>query len=210
MYVRMNVRIAFSMASRCKRSQFRVTKTIELKLTVRGLATVMRVTAYLRVQKLAELSNLIVSQPLTPVLLLFQEKISVTRDQFERSVKELNHYVKPVGVQAITYEYTDYMAENDSHVMLDALDKMVGDYHFTCPTITFADRYAETFNNVFQYFYDHRASNHAWPRWTGVLHGDEVSFIFGEPLNPKLGFTEKEKKFSRELMTYWSNFAKTG
>ena len=66
--------------------------------------------------------------------------MSIARDQFERSVKELNHFVSPVGVQAITYEYTDYMAENNSDVMINALDKMVGDYQFTCPTVAFADR----------------------------------------------------------------------
>ena len=45
----------------------------------------------------------------------------------------------------------------------------------------------------------------------GIAGGDfGKSFIFGEPLNPTLGFTEQEKKFSRELMTYWTNFAKTG
>ena len=71
-------------------------------------------------------------------------------------------------------------------------------------------RYAETYNNVFQYYYDHRASNHPWPNWTGVLHGDEINFVFGEPLNRSLDYNDEEKAFAKDVMTFWSNFAKTG
>lgn len=71
-------------------------------------------------------------------------------------------------------------------------------------------RYAETFNDVYLYLFEHRASNHPWPSWTGVLHGDEIAFIFGEPFNKSYGYSEEEKQLSREMMTYWSNFAKTG
>ena len=71
-------------------------------------------------------------------------------------------------------------------------------------------RYAETFNDVYLYLFEHRASNNPWPSWTGVLHGDEISYIFGEPLNDTFGFTEEEKQLSREMMTYWANFARTG
>ena len=133
-------------------------------------------------------------------------------------------------MEAITYEYTSWLDPNDTKSMIDALDLMVGDYQFTCPTIEFADRsvfpvyqqsfflwniyfsrrYAETFNSVFQYYYDHRASNHPWPNWTGVLHGDEINFVFGEPLNRSLDYNDEEKAFAKDVMTFWSNFAKTG
>ena len=63
---------------------------------------------------------------------------------------------------------------------------------------------------VYLYLFEHRASNHPWPSWTGVLHGDEIAFIFGEPLNSTYGYNEKERQLSREMMAYWTNFAKTG
>ena len=68
-----------------------------------------------------------------------QENISITRQQFVDSVKELNFYVSPVGLAAIEYEYTDWMDPDDSDAMITALDKMVGDFQFTCPTIEFAE-----------------------------------------------------------------------
>ena len=71
-------------------------------------------------------------------------------------------------------------------------------------------RYADTFNDVYLYLFEHRASNHPWPSWTGVLHGDEIAFIFGEPFNNTYGYNQKERQLSREMMTYWTNFAKTG
>ena len=40
----------------------------------------------------------------------------------------------------------------------DALDKMVGDYAFTCPTVDYAYRYAETGNNVYMYYFTQASS----------------------------------------------------
>lgn len=42
--------------------------------------------------------------------------------------------------QAITFEYTDWIEPENPHRNRDALDKMVGDYHFTCNVNEFANR----------------------------------------------------------------------
>lgn len=60
------------------------------------------------------------------------------------------------------------------------------------------------------YLYTHRSKSNPWPRWTGVMHGDEISYIFGEPLNQKYNYTGDEREFSRKIMRYWANFAKYG
>ena len=126
--------------------------------------------------------------------------MTITRAQFEAAVKELNIWVSPVGLQAITYEYTDYLAgEDNSTALMLALDRMVGDFQFTCPTVAFADRYAEAYNKVYQYYFDHRASVHPWPNWTGVLHADEIAFVFGEPLDPEKGYTAEEQALRQQL-----------
>ena len=44
----------------------------------------------------------------------------------------------------------------------------------------------------------------------GVLHGDEVLFMFGEPLKLGANFTDAERELSRDVMRYWTNFAKSG
>jgi len=35
-----------------------------------------------------------------------QENVTITREEFDHAVKELNMFVNPVGLQAINYEYT--------------------------------------------------------------------------------------------------------
>ncbi len=60
---------------------------------------------------------------------------------------------------------------------------MVGDFHFTCPVNRFAQGYAEGGQTVYMYYFTHRSTQNPWPKWMGVLHGDEVSFVFGDPLN---------------------------
>ena len=53
-------------------------------------------------------------------------------------------------------------------------------------------------------------SNSPWPEWMGVLHGDEIFFVFGRPLVRHLGFKQEEDRLSRKMMKFWANFAKTG
>lgn len=60
------------------------------------------------------------------------------------------------------------------------------------------------------YFYSHRSKYNPWPSWTGVMHGDEINYVFGEPFNPKYNYTDDERYFSRRIMRYWTNFAKYG
>lgn len=139
-----------------------------------------------------------------------EETVYVNREDFIRSVGELNLYVKSVGKEAIIYEYTDWLQPTDPLKNRDALDRMVGDYAFTCPVVDFAHRFAEIGNNVFFYYFNERASNNPWPTWTGVLHGDEIAFIFGDPLNKSRNYDKQEVRLSKRMMSYWANFAKTG
>ena len=67
--------------------------------------------------------------------------MKLTRDQFDGAVKELNMFVNPVGIHAISHEYIDWQKPNSSDMLLGAIDKMVGDYQFICPTLEFAQRF---------------------------------------------------------------------
>ncbi|KAG9330469.1 hypothetical protein JZ751_024374 [Albula glossodonta] len=63
---------------------------------------------------------------------------------------------------------------------------------------------------VYLYLFDHRASNLPWPEWMGVIHGYEIEFVFGLPLEKSLNYTAQEEELSRRMMRYWANFARTG
>ncbi|XP_015440531.1 PREDICTED: acetylcholinesterase-like [Dufourea novaeangliae] len=138
------------------------------------------------------------------------EDVRVSREQFVNAISELNPYVSQLGRHAIIYEYTDWLHPDDPHANRNALDKIVGDYQFTCNVNEFAGRYADTGNTVYMYYYKHRSANNPWPRWTGVMHADEISYIFGEPLDPSKDYTQEEVALSKKMMRYWANFARTG
>ena len=63
---------------------------------------------------------------------------------------------------------------------------------------------------VYAYKFAQRTTNNPWGEWMGVLHGDEVAFVFGRPLNASNNFSQREKHLSKKMMTLWANFAKTG
>lgn len=44
----------------------------------------------------------------------------------------------------------------------------------------------------------------------GVIHADEVEYVFGHPLNASRNYTEGERDLSRRVMNYFATFAKTG
>lgn len=60
------------------------------------------------------------------------------------------------------------------------------------------------------YLYNHRSKSNPWPKWTGVMHADEINYVFGEVLNPSLDYTPEERQFAKRIMRYWTNFAKYG
>lgn len=60
------------------------------------------------------------------------------------------------------------------------------------------------------YLFDHRSSVNPWPGWMGVMHGYEIEFVFGMPLNANLGYTKNEVNMTKKIMKHWANFAKMG
>lgn len=76
--------------------------------------------------------------------------------------------------------------------------------------LTLNFRYAKENLTVYMYYYTHRSSTHLWPKWTGVLHADEINFVFGEALNPAADYKPEERQFSKRIMRYWTNFARYG
>jgi len=55
-----------------------------------------------------------------------------------------------------------------------------------------------------------RTSTNVWGEWMGVMHGDEVEYVFGHPLNKSLTYNEKERELSYRIIKHFSQFAYTG
>lgn len=55
-----------------------------------------------------------------------------------------------------------------------------------------------------------RTSTNLWGEWMGVLHGDEVEYVFGHPLNTSLKYSDSERDLSVRMILYFSKFAYLG
>ena len=55
-----------------------------------------------------------------------------------------------------------------------------------------------------------RSSKNPWGKWMGVMHGDEIEYVFGKPFDTSLNFTANERDLSQRIMNYFTTFAKTG
>lgn len=49
-----------------------------------------------------------------------------------------------------------------------------------------------------------------WGQWMGVVHADELDYVFGHALNVSRQYTESERELSRRMMNHFVTFAKTG
>ncbi|XP_078000348.1 acetylcholinesterase-like [Glandiceps talaboti] len=138
---------------------------------------------------------------------------AITYDQFKTTVKYIiyGYYgVKDIVTTATTFQYTDWTAKTDPYKLRDGIDDLFGDYILKCPNIVIANIYSDLGNDVYYYELRRRSSISPWPDWMGAVHGDEISYLFGHPLVPDSGSNNEDVALSRQMMEYWTNFAKYG
>ena len=91
------------------------------------------------------------------------------------------------------------------------LSKILGDFTFSCPTIKFANKYSEARpQRTFFYKLSQRAKANPWPKWIGIMHAQEIEYVFGLPLLNSTNYDNDDSLTSRNIMNYWANFARTG
>ncbi|XP_039250266.1 cholinesterase-like [Styela clava] len=131
---------------------------------------------------------------------------------------------------------TDSLEKQSQNNYKLILDHIVGDINFVCPLIQVMkktkivppggvpedseteDMFSgddEKINNKnqpgkYMYSFSHRSTKTPWPEWMGTLHGYEIEFAFGLPLDKTLNYTEQETVLAKKMMKYWANFAKSG
>ncbi|KAM7399510.1 hypothetical protein PAMP_018777 [Pampus punctatissimus] len=137
-----------------------------------------------------------------------------------QSLISRNEYLQGVAIamadasdltrETAIFQYTDWTDENSRMKNRDSLSSLVGDQQLVCPVLEFAHRYSEQGGKAFLYLFDHRSSINPWPAWMGVMHGYEIEFVFGRPLNVSLGYTKNEVNMTKKFMKHWGNFARTG
>ncbi|KAE9554135.1 hypothetical protein FO519_002672 [Halicephalobus sp. NKZ332] len=116
-----------------------------------------------------------------------------------------------LALQAIIHEYEPFEIPVKPMDWVRSLDRMLGDFHFTCGVNEFAQAHTAHGGTSYYYHFTHVSSQQTWPHWMGVLHGYEINFVFGEPFNTqKYKYNKEEQELSSRFMRYWANFARTG
>uniref|UniRef100_A0A7N8XT93 Carboxylic ester hydrolase n=1 Tax=Mastacembelus armatus TaxID=205130 RepID=A0A7N8XT93_9TELE len=108
------------------------------------------------------------------------------------------------------FQYTNWKDMDNQMKNRDLLGSLVGDQLFVCSAIEFAQSYSKYGGKTFLYLFDHQSSINPWPQWMGVMHGYEIEFVFGMPLNVSLKYTKNEVNLTKKIMKHWANFARTG
>lgn len=112
--------------------------------------------------------------------------------------------------ETIIFQYTNWENVNDGFQNQYQVSQAVGDHFFICPTNEYAAGMTARGASILYYYFTHRTSTSLWGEWMGVLHADEIEYIFGQPLNNSLQYRDRERELSRRMVQAVSEFARTG
>ncbi|CAH1244333.1 NLGN4X [Branchiostoma lanceolatum] len=148
----------------------------------------------------------------------------INKDDFEGLVDNFVQQVfqsrQPEIKDAVTFSYTDWSDRNNDIKRRKSTVALFTDYFFVQPAVTTLNAIAPVLKgNTYFYAFLYRGEVGFGPDWAAAVHGEELPFIFGAPVGTQLGkgalysfsnFTNQDNMYSVALMTYWTNFAKTG
>ena len=145
-------------------------------------------------------------------------------ETFKGLLKEIFYYYptyptksSQATIDSIIDKYTNVQDIDNSTINNMILDDATSDFNFICPLQNFFKKFQVTMDDdddrpvtrIFIFYFTHRSSASEFPDWLGVMHGDELPFIFGHPFSLQSKYTSSEKELSRKMIKYWSNFAKS-
>jgi len=105
-----------------------------------------------------------------------------------------------------------YPAGSDEQAARSA-SELMRDTAFAWNTWTWARLQSRTGKGrAYVYYFNHRPPYPDVPLFKGVgaTHGAELAYVFGNPAQQNMHFTEGDQAMSEAIMTYWTNFAKRG
>ncbi|XP_054751989.2 cholinesterase 1-like [Lytechinus pictus] len=128
-----------------------------------------------------------------------------------------------IFIDAILQEYMDWsVADDPSANVVSTFLEYSGDSDFVCPTDFVSRIHAREGDQVFKYFMTHIPSRSTFDgfqgiHWYAAGHAEDLAFVFGHPFINQLEdigqthlLTDQEKELSVKVMTFWTNFAKSG
>uniref|UniRef100_A0A4W5NJX9 Neuroligin 4 X-linked b n=1 Tax=Hucho hucho TaxID=62062 RepID=A0A4W5NJX9_9TELE len=145
----------------------------------------------------------------------------VSGDDFDFAVSDFvdSLYGYPEGKdtlrESIKFMYTDWADRENPETRRKTLVALFTDHQWVAPAVATADLHAQYGSPTYFYSFYHHCQSDVSPAWADSAHGDEVPYVFGLPLiGPtdlfNCNFSKNDVMLSAVVMTYWTNFAKTG
>jgi neuroligin len=111
--------------------------------------------------------------------------------------------------------YTDWADKENPETRRKTLVALFTDHQWVAPAVATADLHAQYGSPTYFYAFYHHCQSEMKPSWADSAHGDEVPYVFGIPMiGPtelfSCNFSKNDVMLSAVVMTYWTNFAKTG
>ena len=116
----------------------------------------------------------------------------------------------------LIYEYTDWSNATDPYLLRQQFIDINTDANFKAPAIQSADAFVKKESPTYVYQLEIAPRRFVIdyppiPSWMGIYHAADLNYVFGVTLlMDENDTTAAEVTFSKDLMTLWSNFAKTG
>ncbi|XP_036018041.1 neuroligin 4-like isoform X2 [Mus musculus] len=139
--------------------------------------------------------------------------------------------------ETVKFMYTDWADRDSPEARRKTLVALFTDHQWVAPAVATADLHARYGSPTYFYAFYHRChggggggggvdgvaggvaggvgGEEARPAWADAAHGDEVPYVFGVPMAGPgdvfgCNFSRNDVMLSAVVMTYWTNFAKTG
>ncbi|XP_024121681.1 neuroligin-2b isoform X2 [Oryzias melastigma] len=130
-------------------------------------------------------------------------------------VDNLYGYPDDILRETIKFMYTDWADRDNSDMRRKTLLALFTDHQWVAPAVATAKLHAEFQSPVYFYTFHHHCQTEARPDWADAAHGDEIPYVFGIPMVGATdlfpcNFSKNDVMLSAVVMTYWTNFAKTG
>ncbi|XP_048844661.1 neuroligin-1-like isoform X3 [Brienomyrus brachyistius] len=122
---------------------------------------------------------------------------------------------KDILRETIKFMYTDWADRHNPETRRKTLLALFTDHQWVAPAIATADLHSSFGSPTYFYAFYHHCQTDQVPPWADAAHGDEIPYVFGLPMiGPTdlfpCNFSKNDVMLSAVVMTYWTNFAKTG
>ena len=120
-------------------------------------------------------------------------------------------------LELLIFEYTDWSNVSDPLLLRKQFIEINTDATYKAPAIKSAKSLLK--KQAPTYFYQLETAPKKFPgfpgpsipEWEGIFHGADIFYVFGFALFvPENVTTPGEVKVTKDIITFWTNFAKTG